>query len=924
MEDPNARPKRRRFLPQDADDEPPAGMQREEESPGIPDGNISVVLAACIGRSGRLGLAYVDLDAPEKVLHVADIMDPDFSELRRIKHRLLDTVPSRNPVVPGESASRRRTGLFVVPSRSPRELLEIASEPLAENEADFPVSVLKATDFDLVPSKQRLCQLWASLGLGPHQEGSGSRTQNQEQHCLPQAARTSVFVQLNTEPMMRVAGGLLRFMERNRTQLGDLEGPWQGPCVQDVRLYSPADLLFADMQTLIALQVFSEEQHPSMVRGCARPREGLSLCGVLDALVASSAGRAMLRRWLQQPSRDLDVLQERQDAVQCMADLVRSSGAELVRDLHRELREVRDLPGLLGRIYGCYHFDNVGDWRTLVATLGHMSSALELLQQAGKLRFSDSQSHGRGSLSSFLEGSESAADAVCAVEDLMRHILDLEGGANSFDDPSGNGGSLLDASLVRVRAGVDRQLDRIRKQYRDIDHYLTEVSELEKKRLAAHFEGSGADVSELRLICFHYFPQLGFHSSLPNPLAGTNVGEADAEAMEALKQEGCIPMPAEDWSYQFAGSGRLFYKCDLARRLDGEVGDLVVQARELELEVLLQLLERFRILEPRLRRAAQLLAEADVLIAFGSAAVQFNWIRPHFRASMPGLLRIVNGRHPLVEATAVSHHGFVPNSTELGVSSLSSDARENVPDTSTPDALGRDENRVQVVTGANLSGKSVYLKQVGLITFMAHVGLFVPAEEVELGPCDFIFSRMPSCETVALRGSSFNVDLSQLSVSLRHATDSSLVLLDEFGKGTRAADGVALLGAAVDHFCRWKSGPKVVITTHFTEIFRFGLVSPDEPGLQVSHLRVLPPDEQDVGQFQGELKMVSDSSAGGNDDIGVAYLYQLVPGCCERSFGLECARRAGLEASVVQRATEILAALEQGQSALSVSGSRQE
>eukprot|EP00930_Biecheleria_cincta_P055886 TRINITY_DN42137_c0_g1_i1.p1 TRINITY_DN42137_c0_g1~~TRINITY_DN42137_c0_g1_i1.p1 ORF type:complete len:993 (-),score=182.52 TRINITY_DN42137_c0_g1_i1:16-2736(-) len=850
-------------------------------------------------------------------------MDPDFTELRCIKHRLLDSVASLHPAMPGESALRRRTGLFVVPSRSPKELLASASEPLGPDEADFPVSVLKATDFDLDPSKQRLCQLWASLGLSPGQ-GPGSQTQNQEQHCLPQAARTSVSVQLNTEPMVRVAGGLLRFMERNRTQLGDLDGPWQRPCVQDVRLYSPADLLFADMQTLTALQVFSEEPHPSMVRGFARPREGLSLCGVLDSLVASSTGRAMLRRWLQQPSRDLDVLQERQDAVQCMVDLVRSSGAELVRDLHRELREVRDLQALLVRIYGCYHFDNVGDWRTLVATLGHMSSALELLQQASKLRCSNSQPTGRSSLSSFLDGSESAAEAVCAVEDLLKHILDLEGCTNSSDDPSGHGGSLLDASLVRVRTGVDRQLDRIRKQYRDIDHYLTEVSELERERLASQLAGTGADVSELRVILFHYFPQLGFHSSLPNPLAGTNLGEADAEAMEALKQEGCIPIPAEDWSYQFAGSGRLFYKCDLARRLDGEVGDLVVQARELELEVLLQLLERFRIAEPQLRRAAQLLAEADVLVAFGTAAVQFNWIRPQFDVSTPGLLRIVQGRHPLVEATAVSHHGFVPNSTELGITFLSSDAIDNVRDAATPDAVERDKNRVQVVTGANLSGKSVYLKQVGLITFMAHVGLFVPAEEIQLGLCDFIFSRMPSCETVALRGSSFNVDLSQLSVSLRHATDSSLVLLDEFGKGTRAADGVALLGATVQHFCRWKSGPKVVITTHFTEIFRFGLVSTDEPGLQISHLRVLPPEEQDVGQFRGEMKMVSDSSADGNGEIGVAYLYQLVPGCCERSFGLECARRAGLEASVVQRAAEILAALEQGESALSVSGSRKQ
>lgn len=87
------------------------------------------------------------------------------------------------------------------------------------------------------------------------------------------------------------------------------------------------------------------------------------------------------------------------------------------------------------------------------------------------------------------------------------------------------------------------------------------------------------------------------------------------------------------------------------------------------------------------------------------------------------------------------------------------------------------------------------------------------------------------------------LDLSQLSLALKHATASSLVLLDEFGKGTRAADGVALLGATIEFLCRWKGGPKALVATHFTEIFRLGLVSENEPKLQVSHLRVLPQDD---------------------------------------------------------------------------------
>ena len=283
--------------------------------------------------------------------------------------------------------------------------------------------------------------------------------------------------------------------------------------------------------------------------------------------------------------------------------------------------------------------------------------------------------------------------------------------------------------------------------------------------------------------------------------------------------------------------------------------------------------------------------QVDVILAFSSAALQYKWSRPKLSAK-PGLLHIVRGRHPLVEALATSHHGFVPNSTEIGLDS--------------EDSPG---HRVLVVTGANLSGKSVYLKQVGLIAFMAHTGSFVPADEAELGLCDFIFSRIQSCESATARCSTFTHDLCQLSLAVKHATASSLVLIDEFGKGTRAADGVALLGATLEHFCGCENGPKAVITTHFTEIFRMGLVSQDEPNLQVSHMRILPPDQEPGGKAHTELPQTIPNTASG---ASIAYLYQLANGCAEKSFGLECAAKAGLDPDLLSRAAETLAMIESG------------
>ena len=149
----------------------------------------------------------------------------------------------------------------------------------------------------------------------------------------------------------------------------------------------------------------------------------------------------------------------------------------------------------------------------------------------------------------------------------------------------------------------------------------------------------------------------------------------------------------------------------------------------------------------------------------------------------------------------------------------------------------------------------------------------------------------------ALRPGEFNTE------ALNHATASSLVLMDEFGKGTRAADGVALLAATVEYFCRWGNGPKVIITTHFTEIFRMDLVSESEPFLRVSHLRVLPPDQDAVTEDGRDAATSS-----------VAYLYQIADGCSEKSFGLECAAQAGMDSSILERAATVLRMIESGES----------
>merc|ERR1719187_425821 len=171
-------------------------------------------------------------------------------------------------------------------------------------------------------------------------------------------------------------------------------------------------------------------------------------------------------------------------------------------------------------------------------------------------------------------------------------------------------------------------------------------------------------------------------------------------------------------------------------------------------------------------------------------SVENNWTRPEM--SDNGQLVIRDGRHPLQE---LSSSQFIPNDTEMG----------------------QDRGSVHIVTGPNSSGKSVYLKQVGLIVYLAHLGCFVPATQATVPITDKIFTRILTLESVSLGISSFACDLQQVSAAVRSFSPRSLLLLDEFGKGTNSIDGEALL-ASVIKFLVDSSPPLTLVSTHFHNV----------------------------------------------------------------------------------------------------------
>jgi DNA mismatch repair protein MutS len=260
---------------------------------------------------------------------------------------------------------------------------------------------------------------------------------------------------------------------------------------------------------------------------------------------------------------------------------------------------------------------------------------------------------------------------------------------------------------------------------------------------------------------------------------------------------------------------------------------------------------------PTLRRGARALAHLDVLAGLAERAQSGGYCRPTLVTTDE--LRIVAGRHPVVEAS-LEPGAFIPNDCHLGA----------------------DEQRIALVTGPNMAGKSTYLRQVALIVLMAQIGSFVPAREATIGVVDRIFTRVGAHDDLVAGASTFMVEMSEAANILRHASARSLVVLDEIGRGTSTYDGLSIAQAIMEDL-HDRVGARTLFATHFHELIGVAASLP--------RVRVL---RTAVAEDQGRI----------------VFLRRLEPGGCDRSYGIQVARLAGLSAEVTARAEQVLGQLE--------------
>ena len=290
-----------------------------------------------------------------------------------------------------------------------------------------------------------------------------------------------------------------------------------------------------------------------------------------------------------------------------------------------------------------------------------------------------------------------------------------------------------------------------------------------------------------------------------------------------------------------------------------ELEDVILGAEDklvsLEYDLFCQVRDQVASQVVRIQKTAKAIASIDVFTSLSLVATRNNYVKP--KINEKGVIQIKNGRHPVVELM-LRDDLFVANDT----------------------CLDNGKNRISIITGPNMAGKSTYMRQTALIVLMAQIGSFVPADEANIGICDRIFTRVGASDDLASGQSTFMVEMTEVANILRNATKNSLLILDEIGRGTSTFDGLAIAWAVVEYICNTKVlGAKTLFATHYHELT----------------------------ELEGTLSGVNNYCIAvkeQGDDI--VFLRKIVKGGADKSYGIQVAKLAGVPDPVIRRAKELV------------------
>jgi len=481
-----------------------------------------------------------------------------------------------------------------------------------------------------------------------------------------------------------------------------------------------------------------------------------------------------------------------------------------------------------------------------------------------------------------LDAVEELLNSVNAHEDLkedLRQIYDIERLAGKISSKSVNAKELLSLknsiqNLPSIKKlmkqfkseflmNMEKNLDDLNDIYLLLDSAILDNPSLSVKEGNIIKDGYDSDVDELRLAKAHG----------KEWIASLETKEKDETGIKSLKvgynKVFGYYIEVTKTNLNLVPEGRYIRKQTLAnceRYITPELKEMeekILGAEEklitLEYDIFVKVRDEIEKQIDRIKLAAKILSKVDCISSFAEAARENNYCKPIIKAN--GEIKIKEGRHPVVEKV-IPHGTFVSNDTEMDTG----------------------DNMLMLITGPNMAGKSTYMRQVALITLMAQMGCFVPASEAEISICDKIFTRIGASDDLAAGKSTFMVEMWEVSNILKNATDKSLILLDEVGRGTSTYDGLSIAWSVIEYICtNEKMKCKTLFATHYHELTKL------------------------EGIIKG-LKNYSIAVKKVDDDI--IFLRKIIKGGADESYGIEVAKIAGIPDDVIDRAREILKELE--------------
>ncbi|CAH0047883.1 unnamed protein product [Clonostachys solani] len=747
--------------------------------------------------------------------------------------------------VVGQLVMHARPTTFLV-SRRAREDLMDTLEKLntqatisAEQSHLFNLRVVPSSNFSNSSAKEGLASLELDIAgsvqtmvsSSDNSQLGASHHETLKESRIIKLLRCGSLINIDSHVSIDCAGAVMIELHRRRSAGHNSQSIHS---ISSLKMFQISDYLFISAETLLSLQIVRSELHPNSQIWGQGPntnsmKESLSIYGLFHFLACTSQGRKSLRQIFLRPTLDIGTITERQQTIQF---LLRQENTDIVRKIPSVLRRVKNVRSIMAHLRKGIDLAAVRQSfdKCVWASLRSFTvQALRLREMIASLRGGDDIEIVR----QVLQGVQPSI--LVQVGELVNKTIDFDQSIEQYR-PS-------------VKGGIDPELDQLKRRYSGMPSFLSEVV----KRVSRNIPEWARQYIQSCV----FFPQLGFLTLVdfdPHTKSAKYEGEGATD---------------DKWEQIFTADGAVCYKNRYMRVLDEQYGDIYCEIGDREVEIVHNLVNLVLEHEDILIKTSDLCGDFDALAALAAGAEKYRWIKP--RMTTANTLEIRGGRHPLQELVVTT---FVPNDCRLSY--------EEVDD---PGAT--ESTSALLVTGPNHSGKSVFLKQTAIIVYLAHIGSFIPAESAIIGLTDKILTRISTRESATRNESAFAIDLKQVVQATRNATERSLVLVDEFGKGTNSDDGAGLLAAVLSHFLSLgRKSPKLLVATHFHELFECGYLK-ELRGLGYAHMdvRTHPVETGEDGQ--------------------ITYLFKLTSGYSNLSFGGKCAALNGVPDAIVSRADAI-------------------